>query len=415
MKNKFLRDIIVCGFLVLFCFSSSPAFARAVNIVTNSIKIVNGGANANNGTAVLNDTNTGQVWNRPITNGQITPGDSSVVANDVLSGSFSLTLTAPDSNAPDGPKDRRNVLSQSYTAMGEPVDFPVSTWLVTILDTPPPPTVKAAGQSGFDLDLYPRVDLEIELASALAGPFTVNYDQNYYPFTGFHYEITNTANQQKKSGNITAYSLNGTAKNAKISLTDQAFFPKNAANNYSVIAYAYNNTYTLGHGGNYTPRWSSPPVLFTTSVAPAGGTLDLGTITLRNGINFISMPFNRKEGQIEWYAYDGTGLPPYPPINFKNGQNKIETPRDLILAINELAKQYSNGLNVVSTFGRWQNQDAGVLVPEKNLAKVVDPAQNQKLDDNALIIAEEGYQVYISGLINPPNGVIILKVKSSVQ
>ncbi len=136
--------------------------------------------------------------------------------------------------------------------------------------------------------------------------------------------------------------------------------------------------------------------------------IDPGTITLSNGINFISMPFNRKaDGTIEWFAYDGAA--PNPPINV-NGTNKIETPRDLIKIINEFAKPNANGQNVVSTFGRWVQEgqgssDKGKLIPDaggiiKNIDAIANDANdpNGVLDKPALLRSEEGYQVYISGL-----------------
>lgn len=141
-----------------------------------------------------------------------------------------------------------------------------------------------------------------------------------------------------------------------------------------------------------------------TFITKAGGSLSLdpGTITLRNGINFISMPFNRKGTEIQWYAYEEK-LGKLVPVNFKPAPNanKIEIPRDIVDAINEVCKQYAGGAKVISTFGRWvedgqpgQTSDKGVLFQNKDPNVLVKGAWANIGE----LKAENGYQVYISGL-----------------
>jgi len=148
-------------------------------------------------------------------------------------------------------------------------------------------------------------------------------------------------------------------------------------------------------GNNY---FAEGPKAETTFHTVAGGTvsLDPGIITLRNGINFISMPFMRNvDDGVEWYAYDMND----DAILFdKNGQqtNKVENIRDLINAINARAT-----VNVVSTVGRWvedgqggPTSDKGVLLEDKNIGNPIKGAAHL----NDILSAEEGYQVYVDGL-----------------
>jgi hypothetical protein len=126
------------------------------------------------------------------------------------------------------------------------------------------------------------------------------------------------------------------------------------------------------------------------------------------------MPFNRKGTEIGWYAYDATPpkQKPFPAVDFKAGpdSNKIETPRDLIKAINKLSEMEGKPNIIASTFGRWQTKDEGVLIPQKAIDNV--PVNAQTIDNKDLLRSEEGYQVYIGEL---GQNEIVLKIFSEPQ
>ncbi len=160
--------------------------------------------------------------------------------------------------------------------------------------------------------------------------------------------------------------------------------------------------------------WSQIYTMNTKSLPEGVLQIDPGTITLRNGINFISMPFNRKDdGSVEWYAYDGaTGN----AINAINGTNKLTTPQELVTVINALSVMNQNPAQIISTFGRWvedgqpgQTSDKGVLFENKNPNQIAKGSW-QNVGE---LKAERGYQVYISGL--GANDTLQLKIYSAPQ
>lgn len=321
MKRKKVFSWVVAIFLFgLFCI---PAEARLFSIVTNTVNIVPGTA-ANGGTALFSDSSTPFTETRAITTGKITPSGPYTVANDANAGSATLKLTANDASAPGGAKDRTISLSAGYTAMGEPVDIPVNTWLQNIIDTPPPPA-GLAQQIGFTLAIKPIVTATLEIKAE--APFTGNYAPAYYGATGYHYQVTLAGNATI----LTEGDLAGAPGKVTFQLNPEKL---TAGQNYSLKAYAY-NAQTTEKGGTFPARWSAE-VLFTTVSAVGGGPItiiyNLNKPVGKTGVNTISIPFDLASG-----------------ITDEKG-NPVKTIESLIKSINVVY-----GPNAVTVFG-WYDE-----------------------------------------------------------
>ena len=321
MKRKKIFSWVVAILMFgLFCL---PAEARLFSIVTNTVNIVPG-TPANGGTAFFSDSSTAFTESRAITTGKITPSGPYTVANDANAGAATLKLTASDASAPGGAKDRTISLPAGYTAMGEPVDIPVNTWLQYIIDTPPPPT-GLASQIGFTLAIKPIVTATLEVKDA--APFTGNYAPGYYGATGYHYQVTLAGN----STVLTEGDLSGAPGKITFQLDPEKLV---AGQNYSLKAYAYNGQ-TTEKGGTFAARWSAE-VLFTTVSAVGGGPItiiyNLNKPTGKTGVNTISIPFDLASGITDEKA------------------KPIKTIESLIKSINT-----AYGSNVVTVFG-WYDE-----------------------------------------------------------
>ena len=285
MKRKQKLSWVVAIFLIgLFVI---PAEARLFSIVTNSVNLVPG-TPANGGKAAFSDSSTPFTESRDITAGSITPGGPYTVANDANAGSATLRLTASDAGAPGGAKDRTISLSAGYTAMGEPVDITVNTWLQTIIDTPPPPS-GLASQIGFTLAIKPIITATLEVKAE--APFTGNYAPSYYGATGYHYEV-------RLAGQVPIVAqgdVSGAPGKVTFQLNPENFL---AGQNYVLKAYAY-NAQTKEKGGTFDARWSAD-ILFSTVTAVGGGPItivyNLTKPIGKSGINTISLPFDFASG-----------------------------------------------------------------------------------------------------------------------
>ena len=353
-KRKILVKTIIILSLVALSLSiiSTPAFARTVSLLTNSVSIIPG-SNASGGTAIFLDGTT-QVWSRAITGGKVTPGDAFTIANDTSAGTFYLVLTAPDSGAPDGPKNRTNTPDASYTAMGEPVDFPVNTWLSTIIDAPPPVTGTAT-QTGFNLQMEPVISVSLQIPAV--APFVGYYAPGYYPVGGYHYKVVDASNMTvMEEGNKGGASFD----------LDPTKYPV-AQKNYILTAYAYNG-YTTGHGDTNNPRWSVN-ILFSTTGGGAG--VLTSNLYLNSMLNFFSLGIPSSEATKAWYV----GTTPFSTVG--------EFINDVL------------GTTNVSTFGYVDY--SGNMVGVRNTTSGL----TGNLDLNEKMSSTKGYQVYLRQTLPP--------------
>jgi hypothetical protein len=258
--------------------------------------------------------------------------------------------------------------------MGEPVDFPVNTWLSSIMDTPPPVGGTAA-QVGFDLTMKPLISVSLEVTRD--APYTGNYDRQYYPVVGYHYRVTEGA-RLVEEGNVPS------GATAVAFGLDPNNFPAAEARSYVLRAYAYNG-YSTGHGGTYDPRWSAD-IPFSTVAGPVVGLAAPVTINIKRtrasglGINSFSVP--RASSEVVSASKEGAAVTPtITPV-----WNAVR----LCRLINEI-----NGGPLVRTFGAWDevNQvEKGVVITYSGTA--IDSLEPGR-----------GYQVYVKP--DPDNNVNI--------
>ncbi|MFA6170240.1 MAG: hypothetical protein WCW67_04640 [Candidatus Margulisiibacteriota bacterium] len=368
-RKKIFSWVVAILMLGLFCV---PAEARLFSIVTNTVNLVPG-TPANGGTALFSDSSTPFTETRALTTGKITPSGPFTVANDANAGSATLKLTASDASAPGGAKDRTISLSAGYTAMGEPVDIPVNTWLQTIIDTPPPPT-GLAQQIGFTLAIKPIVTATLEIKAE--APFTGNYAPSYYGATGYHYQVTLAGNPVI----LTEGDLAGAPGKVTFQLNPEKLV---AGQNYSLKAYAY-NAQTTEKGGTFAARWSAE-VLFSTVTAVGGGPItiiyNLNKPIGKTGVNTISIPFDFASG-----VTDGNAL-------------AITTVSSLIKGINT-----TYGADAVTVFG-WYDETTqthvgltGIVYNAGNIdaATKFTGAANLAAITDASLVKGRSYQVTVN-------------------
>jgi hypothetical protein len=357
IKLSVLLLLTLCLLGALAC----PVFARAVSLQTNIVNIVPGAA-ATGGTALFKDGGT-EIWSRSITSGQVSPAGAFTVANDTSAGTFSLVLTAPDSGVPGGTKNRTFTLSAPYTAMGEPVDFPVNTWLQNIQDSPPPLTGTAT-QTGFNLEMKPLIS--VDLAVTTAAPYVGNYARGYYPVSGYHYVVTDAGGRVAEEGNSSTLSFN----------LDPLNFPV-AAINYILRSYAYNG-YTTGHGGSFAPKWSGD-IPFRT-VAGAGGSAA--------SAESIVLNLKKKAGGLGLNQFS------FPGALITRETTTVATLADLVSQINAV------GTARVTLLGWWDNTDQidrGYIVTYSGATPSFAPVNGAPADPATVALeARKVYQVGVS-------------------